>query len=160
MNKQDYVLGFIFSEDLTKVLLLRKNRAPKDAPQLLGKLNGIGGHFELSDKTCLDAMNHECAEETGLTVNWTYFAELRMKYGNMFCFYAVTEDLYDFQQKEDEQLRVYRLYSETTDFLDKYHWYQDYEYMANLDWIIPMALNHAQKLDSADGFIIEEQYNE
>lgn len=66
-----YVLGFFFSEDRERVLLIKKNR-----PEFLrGKLNGIGGHLE-SAESPLSAMQREFHEETGILTKmeeWIYY---------------------------------------------------------------------------------------
>ena len=64
--KQAYVVGFLFSPDFKKVVLLRKNR-----PAFCdGKLNGPGGHVEPGESP-EDAMPREFHEETDKWVrNW------------------------------------------------------------------------------------------
>jgi hypothetical protein len=57
--KDRYVLGFVFSEDSSRVLLVWKNRPAWQA----GKLNGIGGKIEAGE-TPLQAMQREFREET------------------------------------------------------------------------------------------------
>jgi 8-oxo-dGTP pyrophosphatase MutT (NUDIX family) len=57
--KHRYVVGFLFSEDESRVLLVWKNRpAWQD-----GKLNGVGGKIEAGE-TPLQAMEREFKEET------------------------------------------------------------------------------------------------
>lgn len=56
----EYVLGFMFNEDESKVLLIMKNRPAWQA----GKLNGVGGKIEAGE-TPIQAMEREFAEETG-----------------------------------------------------------------------------------------------
>ncbi len=56
----EYVLGFMFSPDEKKVLLIWKNRPSWQA----GKLNGIGGKVNPGE-TPLEAMEREFIEETG-----------------------------------------------------------------------------------------------
>ena len=56
----EYVLGFMFNEAESKVLLVWKNRPAWQA----GKLNGVGGKIEAGE-TPVQAMNREFAEETG-----------------------------------------------------------------------------------------------
>lgn len=59
-KKIQYVVGFMFTEDTTQVLLIRKTRPNWQA----GFLNGIGGHIEEGEDK-LDAMRREFWEETG-----------------------------------------------------------------------------------------------
>lgn len=61
----EYVLGFMFNEDESKVLLVHKNRPTWQA----GKLNGIGGKIEAGE-TPLQAMEREFMEETGFISKW------------------------------------------------------------------------------------------
>lgn len=53
-----YVLGFLFSRDFTRVVLIKKNRPSWQAD----KLNGIGGKVEDSDTSSLAAMIREFRE--------------------------------------------------------------------------------------------------
>ena len=64
----DYVLGFMFDQDMKTVLLIKKNR-----PDFLaGKLNGIGGKVE-SDETPPNAMCREFLEESGIVCDsWNF----------------------------------------------------------------------------------------
>jgi 8-oxo-dGTP pyrophosphatase MutT (NUDIX family) len=57
--KHRYVVGFLFSQDESKVLLVWKNRPAWQN----GKLNGIGGKIEAGE-TPLQAMEREFKEET------------------------------------------------------------------------------------------------
>src|SRR4051794_35548662 len=60
---QQYVCGFLFSRDRTRVLLIRKRRPAWQA----GKLNGLGGKIEPGE-TALDAMRREFREEAGVAL--------------------------------------------------------------------------------------------
>jgi len=57
--KHRYVVGFLFSEDQSRVLLVWKNRPAWQN----GKLNGVGGKIEAGE-TPLQAMEREFKEET------------------------------------------------------------------------------------------------
>lgn len=65
-----YCLGFYFSEDFERVLLIKKNR-----PAFLkGKFSGIGGHVEEGERE-RHAMIREFREETGIDTylaDWTF----------------------------------------------------------------------------------------
>ena len=64
-----YVVGFMFTEELRRVLLIRKKRPT----WMAGKLNGVGGHIEPGE-TPEHAMVREFREETGsptLEQDWT-----------------------------------------------------------------------------------------
>ncbi len=69
-----YVVGFRFSPDLRRVVLIRKNRPDWQK----GLLNGVGGRIE-ADETPERAMAREFAEEAGEATaprDWTLFATL------------------------------------------------------------------------------------
>jgi len=66
-----YVLGFVFSPDLAKVYLIRKNRPEWQA----GLLNGIGGKIELGE-TEKEAMEREALEESGYYGEWIYYGHM------------------------------------------------------------------------------------
>lgn len=68
-------VGFVFSNDLLNVLLLRKTHPEWQN----GLLNGIGGHWENPDATFASTMRRECLEEIGLDIpesEWREVAEL------------------------------------------------------------------------------------
>jgi 8-oxo-dGTP diphosphatase len=65
-----YVLGFVFSSDGRRVVLIEKRRPDWQA----GKLNGIGGRAEPGE-TPIEAMIREFKEETGVDTveaDWSY----------------------------------------------------------------------------------------
>lgn len=67
------VVGFAFSHDMTKVLLIEKKREPEGA-DMIGTYNGIGGHA-LPRETYLEAMRREFNQEAGIIVpEWVHFA--------------------------------------------------------------------------------------
>ncbi len=72
-------LGFVLSEDKTRVLMVHRNARELD--DQLGKYNGLGGHME-ADEDVVACMKREIMEEAGIeclhlslrgTVNWTGF---------------------------------------------------------------------------------------
>lgn len=68
------VVGFIFNKEMSKVLLIEREKPAWQA----GKLNGIGGHLEKGE-TIHQCMVRECKEETGLettVTDWIHFAIL------------------------------------------------------------------------------------
>jgi 8-oxo-dGTP diphosphatase len=72
LSVQEYVCGFLFSPDRTRVLLIRKNRPAWQA----GKLNGLGGKVEPGE-AALDAMRREFREEAGAEVaDWQHVLTL------------------------------------------------------------------------------------
>lgn len=58
-----YCCGFIFNHDMTKVILIKKNRPNWQK----GYLNGIGGHL-LPGEGGKQGMARECLQETGLDI--------------------------------------------------------------------------------------------
>lgn len=86
----NYVCGFIFTSDLSKVTLIKKIKPDWQK----GKLNGIGGKIESSDKTISAAMVRECKEETDIDIienDWTHFF---IEQGEGWCcyfFYGVSD---------------------------------------------------------------------
>jgi len=78
-----YVLGFLFTDDLEKVWLIRKLR-----PQWqFEKLNGIGGHVE-PNETPDQAMVREFKEETGVVItDWRWFMTMKNDEWEVECYY-------------------------------------------------------------------------
>ncbi len=66
------VVGFLFSEDFSYVVLIEKSKPEWQA----GRLNGVGGKIEEGEEP-LDAMRREFKEEAGLDIqHWIEFAHL------------------------------------------------------------------------------------
>ena len=154
----NYCLGFIFDQQLEKVLLIEKNK-----PEVFkGRLNGIGGKIE-KDESGADAMVRECREETGLIINdWKSFCSLEGEGFKVYCYYAVTDDVFNFKQMEEEFLGLYDLYAvkdawtgQAGPISDKF--VGNYSRLFNLDWLIPMAINHHLRLDKCQYFEIKEK---
>jgi 8-oxo-dGTP diphosphatase len=82
-----YSLGFAFSTNLTKVVLIRKNKPAFMA----GKWNGLGGKVE-PEETPDQTMVREFKEESGLLIeSWTHFNRLVGPSYSIDCYYAVRE---------------------------------------------------------------------
>jgi len=103
---QNYVLGFIFSSDYSKVLLIHKNRPDWQK----GKVNGFGGKIE-PDENPLQAMRRETREEIGLsTVLWHKY--LRMSGSNWMvdCFTAFGDNhIENASTQTDEAIGVFEV---------------------------------------------------
>ncbi|NOS72038.1 MAG: NUDIX domain-containing protein [Verrucomicrobia bacterium] len=132
-NRSDikrYVLGFLFSPELSLVLLIKKNR-PK---WQRGKFNGIGGKIEPGE-TAPDAMRRECREETNVDVcDWRHFATLNTNMDGpeeVFCFYASTEEMLGAEQITDEELRFESAVAPHVDWM-----------LYNVPWLIAAARMH------------------
>lgn len=133
-----YVLGFVFSRNHDKVLLIRKERPSWQA----GLWNGIGGKIDEKDLDPLEAMQRETTEEIGYEYNWKHCITFVCSGGTVFVYKAISnyasndfsssEGTILYQQIEDEKLGVWRLDS----MPDK----RDRE----LDWIIPVLLSDIQ----------------
>lgn len=66
-----YTLGFIFNEDLSKVILIYLSKPGQWNDKLF---NGVGGHIDGDEVPCY-GMVRECQEETGLSIlaeKWSY----------------------------------------------------------------------------------------
>jgi 8-oxo-dGTP diphosphatase len=124
--KKYYVAGFLFSEDYSKIVLIKKNKPEWQA----GFLNGTGGKIELTDDSPLFAMIREFKEETGYEVKtWQEFCKLSGKDWEVYFFKAVG-DVTKVSTQESEEIVVIPI-SE----------YRRYPLIQNLNWLIPMALD-------------------
>src|SRR5690348_8536530 len=109
----EYTVAFIFSEDLSKVLLVKKERPAWQK----GFLNGIGGKIE-NGESSLECIKREVNEEAGLIIkNFEYVGQIN---GSEYSVDVFTSRLpYDEIMKgktlTDEKIGVYNLYS-----LDQY----------------------------------------
>jgi 8-oxo-dGTP pyrophosphatase MutT (NUDIX family) len=86
-----YVLGFAFSEDKSRVVLIRKNG--NSVPAHAGKLNGVGGKIEPSESS-FEAMEREFREETGVVIpkdQWRYRGMFSGEGWNVKVFCTATE---------------------------------------------------------------------
>lgn len=85
MSEVSYCLGFIFNEDETKVLMLKKNKPDWQ----LGMLNGIGGKRELFDGSMEGSMVRECTEETKIITteeDWYFIGNMYSNKWMVNCF--------------------------------------------------------------------------
>lgn len=169
-NIQEYVLGFVFDKDLKRVLLIKKQKPDWQK----GKLNGIGGKIELNE-TPFAAMAREMKEEADLdipTEKWTQYCILNGKDWIVYCFYSVLDGYFDeliranvgifthyikpiYKSMTEEEVMDVWVKAYSTDSICG-----DYTYvphMPNLEWLIPMALNHYKGEDKAK-FEITEIY--
>jgi 8-oxo-dGTP diphosphatase len=148
----EYVAGFLFDDSGDRVALIHKQRPDWQK----GRLNGVGGKIEhhLTDdgyripEWPADAMRRECLEEFGIDVpDWTQFNTLDTNGATVHFFMARSSD------KIEELLKLM--------LRTKYS--RDQEYPAvlrtidvqfsktvipNLKWLIPMALEVGQQLQS------------
>lgn len=119
-----YTLGFVFSEDLERVLLIEKLR-----PEILfRKLNGVGGKLEEGELP-LEGMIREFKEETN--IDFSDFKEAGTLNGNnskIFLFTGKTNQIHEFENMTDEELYVVG-----ADYLDKNR------IASNVGWLVPMC---------------------
>lgn len=133
-----YVVGFAFSSNCEKVVLIQKNRPKWQA----GKLNGVGGHVEEGEGS-VDAMVREYREETGVSSagsDWRRFGHLNGYSSgsdesfHVVCYAAFDDKLLSVHSLTDEIVAVYPappFDGETA----------GYPVVSNLNWLIPLALD-------------------
>jgi 8-oxo-dGTP diphosphatase len=121
-----YVVGFMFSPSKRSVVLIRKNRPSWQA----GKLNGVGGKIELTDKSPVAAMQREFQEETGVPFvsNWSHYATLHGPNDKIYVFRTFDESIQYAQTVTDEEVGKYFANDLPADVLP------------NLRFLIPLAL--------------------
>ena len=116
-----YVVGLLFSEDYSQVLLIRKTRPAWQA----GKLNGPGGHVE-ANETDHEAMRREFLEEAGVDVaNWSLVVMLEgVDFSVGFYAAADTEALRAAYQAGDEGIELWELAGAIgrRDLMPNLHW--------------------------------------
>lgn len=124
---EKFTLGFVFSQDLSEVLLMQKNRPDWQA----GRLNGVGGRIEPNEES-IDCIVREVLEETGVQTqrdNWAYFGAIKgaswqvdlyamLYFGNSGDFFSVTE----------EKVEWFKVGGLPDNVVEK------------LDWMVPMAI--------------------
>ncbi len=123
-----YTVGFIFNEDLSQVLLIKKTHPDWQK----GKLNGVGGKIEPEEKS-LECIVREVIEETGCKTNpesWIYFAKIKGSEHSV--------DFYAHVHKESTDTFV-----SLTD--EKISWFKSDKLpdhvIENLRWLIPLAVD-------------------
>ena len=140
--RQQYVVGFAFSADRSKVVLIEKNRPAWQA----GKLNGVGGKVD-ANETHEAAMAREFFEETGVQTtaeNWHYFAKLIGRDGDVGCFSLFNDVALEAKTSSDEPVVI--LDTKLDEIRKKG--------LSNLPWLLGIAL------DDAPSYFVEANYNE
>lgn len=100
--RQNYVLGFAFNSDRSKVVMIKKSRPAWQA----GKLNGIGGKIDPGEDA-LTAMIREFAEECGVetaTDDWHSFAKLTALDGEVICYRLFDDKILAARTIEDQEI--------------------------------------------------------
>lgn len=127
MDKKEYVLGFAFNEDNSKVALIRKNRPEWQK----GLLNGIGGKVEPTDSSGMRSMEREFFEETGLNgLIWDYVGKMSSDDWIVYVYKSNYNDLSKIQSTTDEEVIVCNIYDI---YLNKY------DIIENIKWLIAMC---------------------
>jgi 8-oxo-dGTP diphosphatase len=126
----NYVLGFLFSEDRTKICLILKNK-----PDFLaGKYNGIGGKIEEGEDAS-DAIVREFAEETGVLIpstKWNYLGVATQENSWRMFVYRTFSDIAiaNVKTMEEEVIGVYEVEK-----------IREMNVVSNLHWLIPLSLD-------------------
>jgi 8-oxo-dGTP diphosphatase len=147
---QAYVVGLMFSNDLSQVALIRKNKPAWQA----GKLNGVGGKVEKNEPPYV-SMIREFAEETGLLttrVQWKRFLKMGGENDGgderfHIDFFATVGDLSLLQSMEAEKIEIAftsEIHALRTDVIE------------NLPWIVALAVDFLQ--DGRPGAVTAEYY--
>lgn len=132
-----YVVGFLFSPDKSKVVLIKKERPEWQK----GLLNGVGGHVE-DNETSIQAMIREFDEETGVRINnWELFHSSTTNEGQILVrfFRATSYRTKDVETTTDERVIC-------TDVSDL----NLYRTVYNLSWLIPLALDEQTNMSNSD----------
>lgn len=141
--RQDYVVGFAFSADRRKIVLIRKNRPAWQA----GKLNGVGGKIEAGE-TPEHAMAREFFEETGVQTNpaqWTHFTDIIGENGRVWCYRIFDDAVLNARSTSDEPIVI------TDASLDTLR----VDAMSNVAWLAGIALD-----DNGAPFFVQANYNQ
>lgn len=126
-----WALGFAFNSDLTKIVLITKNRPAWQR----GKLNGIGGGIEQADLCSSTAMAREFEEEAGVLTTpaqWIQFLTMESDNWQCDCFCTQLSDveMSNIKSCTDETVAVYSIDD-----------IQNQLCVTNCKWIIYMAID-------------------
>ena len=126
---KEYVVGFLFSEDMNQVILIKKKRPDWQN----GKYNGVGGHIE-ENETPKEAMIREYEEEAGKRVEeWTHYVTLENTGWKVYFFFAVDNTAFlESETKTDED--IFRAISTNLPT----------NVIPNLRWLIPICCDNLQ----------------
>ncbi len=124
----NYIIGFAYSKDKSKLALIKKNRPAWQE----GLFNGIGGKLERFDPSPADGITREFSEETGVFIpakNWKNFGLLMGPDYEITLFKTFTDDIFNVKSVTDEIVHIFD--TNAIPFA---------ECISNLAWIIPMSL--------------------
>jgi 8-oxo-dGTP diphosphatase len=130
INKKEYTLGFLFSEDRQTVALIKKSKPDWQK----GNLNGIGGKCEETDYDQFTTMRREFKEETGVEIEesqWSHFATIEGALEwTVYVFKAFSDQIFNLKTTTEEEVTIIKVSS-----------LENYKHIPNLSWLIPMALD-------------------
>ncbi|PAS41260.1 hypothetical protein CGT68_05145 [Vibrio cholerae] len=125
----NYVTGFMFSQDLLNVGLIKKLKPKWQS----GLYNGIGGKIE-HDESPYEAIAREFQEETGVQTNqdeWKLYVTLtRPDIYRVHFLYMISDKVHNIQTMEKEIVTLF-----PCDQLPK-------NIIPNLRWLIPLAIDN------------------
>jgi 8-oxo-dGTP diphosphatase len=128
-KKQEYVLGFCFSPDMKRVVLIRKNRPEWQR----GLLNGVGGKIE-ENELPIDAMRREFKEEAGIEIkHWDAFTTFDAPNFKIYMFWTTNFYMDAVKSMTDEQVGIFQV--TLVPALNT---------VPHLQWLIPMLVNQYQ----------------
>lgn len=124
--KTMYVLGFLFTPNYDKVVLIKKNKPAWQS----GFLNGVGGKIERGE-TELAAIIREFEEETGMRItNWIPIARMHGDEWVVYCFKSTAAKMIEAKTMTSEEIVIMPVnqldYSTT---------------IQNLSWLIPICMD-------------------
>ncbi len=122
-------VGFAFTEDRGKVLLVKKSKPKWQA----GKLNGVGGIVGDCEHAN-DAIARECGENTGLMLPWRWYCTIEYPHTVLYAYRAFSDNIREAMNIVGKQdpvvvMSVNILRTSSMHFVD------------DLSYLIPMALN-------------------
>ena len=129
--KTHYTLGFLFSNDFKKVVLIKKKRPTWQA----GRLNGVGGHMEEGERPefCMYREFHEEIWYNYLSApTWKEYARLDAEDFVVDCF-ATTGQVDACNARTDEEIVII-----DTELI---HSMRIYDMVENVPWLVSMAID-------------------
>ena len=123
-----YVTGFLFSQDASHLVLIKKTNPPWQC----GLFNGVGGKVEANELS-VDAMVREFIEETGVTTtkaDWTCYAKIyRPHCYDVDVYFSHSDLAFSAKTIEQEPVHIIKLTELPSNIIP------------NLQWLIPLALD-------------------
>ena len=129
--KTHYTVGFLFSSDKKKVVLIRKNRPTWQS----GRLNGVVGHVQDGEtaEVCMHLEFHEGVWYNFLSApTWHRYATMDSKDFVIDCF-AATGDVNACHGKTDEAIEIIEV--------NQINALRVVDMIENLPWLIAMAID-------------------